>query len=71
MFGKNKSPAPTRELAAADPALPERYAWLIVDALMDAGLVERSKAEEAVRVAATEIQVRQSMATDDVAAIRA
>jgi hypothetical protein len=61
MFGKDNTPASNRELAPADPALPERYAWLIIDALMDAGLVDRAKAEEAVRIAAVEIQARQSM----------
>jgi hypothetical protein len=44
-----------------DPTLPQRYASLIVDALIDAQLVPRERAEDAVRIAAVEIQVRQSM----------
>jgi hypothetical protein len=44
-----------------DPALPDRYAGLVIDALIDAGLIERSQADEATRIAALEIQVRQAM----------
>jgi len=44
-----------------DRSLAERYAALIVDALIDAGLVDRSKAADAIHIAATEIHVRRSM----------
>lgn len=60
MSGKDNQ-SESAEQAPIDPTLPERYAWAIVDALMDAGLMDRSKAEEAVRITAIEIQVRQSM----------
>jgi hypothetical protein len=53
-----------KELAAippGDPTLPERYASLVVDALVDAGLVRREDFGEAVRIAAVEILVRQSL----------
>jgi hypothetical protein len=44
-----------------DPELPRRYAEVVIDALLDAGLIARKDIDEAVRIAATEIQVRQSL----------
>lgn len=57
MFGKKKAPTVLPE----DPTLPQRYAVVVVDALVDAGLIRREDVDEAVRIAAMEIVVRQSL----------
>jgi hypothetical protein len=43
------------------PLTSEDLAGLIVDALVDAGIVERACFEQAVRIAMTEIDVRKAM----------
>jgi hypothetical protein len=40
---------------------PERLAALIVDALIDAGLVSKEDVDRAARVAAQEIEVRKAL----------
>ena len=43
------------------PLTSDGLASLIVDALVDAGLLDRARFEEAVAVATTEIDVRKAM----------
>ena len=48
-------------MAGGERLRSEELAVLIVDALVDAGLVERERVAEAVAVAAEEIEVRKEM----------
>lgn len=43
------------------PMSPEDLAWLIVDALIDAGIISREASSSAAEIARTEIEVRLAM----------